>query len=251
MPMDFAYETNEVLGPRVVIQKFVVKSQPQRPRSACDGGDCRNAVASVPRTLEGRVTCRGPHAPPRGLQQKPAFIEKNQASLPFEALFLVAATIRDASLQCPPRCVRGLAARASADSSPADAAAAVRIPGDNPRRTVAGSCPALVGPSIHRAHIPNTACHESRQRSTLSAAGSKAWEFCPDEASIGVCFHASTRFSIGMRMKRWSPLSQPLLSTTYPSRRAWPQSFDGLRASRGFLVVSCTNCTKSTLFPIN
>lgn len=251
VPMDFADELNEILGPRIVIQEFVVQSQPQRPGSACDGGDRRNAVTSIPGTLDGRLARRGPHSPPQGLQQKPTFIEKNQASLTFEALFLVAAKIRDASVQCPPRCVRGLAARASGDSSPVDAAVAARIPDDNPRRTVAGSCPAPVVRSIHRAHTPNTACRASKQRPTPSVAGLKAWEVCPDAAWIVVCFHASTRFSSGMPMKRWSRLPQPLPSTICPSRRAWPRSFDGLRASRGFLLVSCTNCTEPTLFPIN
>jgi hypothetical protein len=51
--------------------------------------------------------------------------------------------------------------------------------------------------------------------------------------------------------KRWSQLTQPLPSTTYPSRRAWPRFFDGLRASRGFLLVSCCNCTELTSFSIN
>src|SRR5271169_2800883 len=164
MPMDFAHEPNEILGPRIVIQEFVVESQPQRPRGACDGGDRRNAFTSIPRTLDRRVACRRPHSPPQWLQQKPTFIEKNQASLMFEALFLVAAKIRDASRRCPPRGVRGLAARASADSSPADAAAAAHILDENPRRTVVGSCPAPGVRSIRPVHTPNTACRASMQR---------------------------------------------------------------------------------------
>lgn len=235
MPMNFPNESNEILGPRIVIQEFVVQSQPQRPRGACDGGDCRNAVASIPRTLDGRVARRGPDSPTQGLQQKPTFIEKNQASLTFEALFLVAAMCRDATGQCPPRCVRGLAARASADSSPTDAAAAAHTPDENPRRTVAGSRPAPGVQSIRPAHTPNTVCRASRQPPILPAAGQRAWEFCPDEASTEACSHASTRFASGVLMKRWSRRPQPLPSTTCPSRRAWPRSFDGLRASRGFL----------------
>lgn len=97
MPMDFAHEANKILGPRVVVQKFVIQSQPQRPRGACDGSNRRNAFPPIPGTLDGRVACRRPHSPPQRLQQKPTFVEKNQASLTFEALFLVAAKIRDAS----------------------------------------------------------------------------------------------------------------------------------------------------------
>lgn len=248
MPMDIADKSNEIRGPRIVIQEFVVQSQPQRPGSTRDGGDRRNAVASVPGTLNGRVASRGPHSPPRRLQQKATFVEKHQASLTFEALFLGAARCRDATGQCPPRCVLGLAVRASADSTPTDAAAAAHTPDENPRRTIAGSCPAPAVPSIRRAHTPNNACRASTQRPVPSVAGRKASASCPDEASIEVRFPASQRLSSGIPMKRWSQLSQPLPSMTCPSRRAWPRSFDGLRASRDFLLVSYFNCTEPTTF---
>lgn len=251
MPMDIADKANEIRGPRIVIQEFVVQSQPQRPRRACDGGDRRNAVASVPRALDRRVACRCPHSPPRRLQQESTFIEKNQASLTFEALFLVAARCRDATGQYPPRCVRALAARASAGSSPAGAATAAHTPDENPRRTFPGSCPAPAVRSSRRAHNPNTGCRASRQRPVLSVAELKAWASCPDEASLVACSHASTQIAIGMPMKHWNRLPQPLPSTTCPSRKAWPRSFDGLRASRGFLLVSCSNCTEPTIFSIN
>lgn len=162
MPVDIADKLNEICGPRIVIQKFVVQSQSQRPWRACDGGERRNPVTSIPGTLNGRVACRCPHSPPRWLQQKPAFIDKNQTSLTFEALFLVAAKCRDASGQYPPSCVLGLAARASADSSPTDAAAAAHTPDDTPRRTIAGSCLAPTVRSNRRVHIPSNACRVSR-----------------------------------------------------------------------------------------
>jgi len=251
MPMDIADKADEIRGPRIVIQEFVVQSQPQRPGCARDGGDRRNAVTSIPGTLNGRVASGCPHSSPGWLQQKAAFIEKNQASLTFEALFLVAAKCRAAIGQCSLRCVLGLAARASADSNPTDAAVAAHIPDDNPRQTVAGSCPAPAVRSSHRAHSPNNVCRVSRQRPVLSVAGLKAWASCLDEASIEACSHASMHFASGMPMTHWSRLPQPLPSMACPSRRAWPRSFDGLRASRGFLWVSCSNCTETTTFPIN
>lgn len=251
MPVYIADKLNEICGPRIVIQKFVVQSQSQRPGRACDGGERRDPVTSIPGTLNGRVPCRCPHSPPRRLQQKPTFIDKNQASLTFEALFLVAAKCRDASGQYPPRCVLGLATRASADSSPTDAAAAAHTPDDNPRRTIAGSCLAPTVRSNRRAHNPNNACRATRRRQVLSAAELKAWASCLDEASLEVCSHASTHCAIGMPMRRWSQRPQPLPSTTCPSRRAWPRSFDGLRAFPGFLLVSCPDCTEATIFSIN
>jgi hypothetical protein len=251
VPMDFAHEPNEILGPRVVIQEFVIQPQPQRPRGAGDGSDCRNAIMSIPDTLEGRVARRRPYTPPQRLQQKPTFIEKNQASLTFEALFLVAATRRDTSGRCPLRFVRGRASPASGDSSPADAATAAHIPDETPRRTVAGSCPVPRVRSIHPVHTPNTVCRAPRQRPIRSVGGRTAWEPCPDEAWAVACLHVSKPSSTGVPRTRWSPPPQPLPSTTCPSRKAWPRFFDGLRASRGFLLVSCPNCTERATFSIN
>jgi hypothetical protein len=238
VPMDFAHEPNEILGPRVVIQEFVIQPQPQRPRGAGDGSDRRNAITSIPGALKGRVARRRPHTPPQRPQQVPAFIEKNQASLMLEALFLVAATRCDANERCSPRFVRGRAAPASADSSPSDAVAAAHIPDETPRRTIARSCPAPKVRSIHPVHTPNTVCPAPRQRPIRSVGGWTTWELCPDEAWTVACFPASTPSSTDAPRRRCSRLSQPLPSTTYPSRKAGPRFFDGLRASRGFLLVS-------------
>jgi len=251
MCVDFSHEPNEIRRPRIVIQEFVVQPQTQRPRGAGDGGNRRDSIASIPRTLQGRVAPWRPHTPPQRLQQKPTFVEKNQASLTFEALFLVAAKIRDANGQCPPRFVRGLAAPASADSSPIDAANAAHTRDETPRRTVAGSCRAPKVRSIHPAHIPNTECREPEQRPIRSVGGRTVWTLCLDEAWTGACFRVSMPAASGGPMKRWSQRPQPLPSTTFPARRAWLQPFDGLRASRGFLLVSCPYCTEAPAFSIN
>lgn len=251
MLMDFAHEPNEIRSPRVVIQQFVVHPQPQRPRSAGDGGDRSDAIASIPDTLKGRLAGRCPYPSPQRLQKKPTFVEKNQASLPLEALFLVAAKFRDASRRWPPRFVRGRAAPASVDSSRADAATAAHIPDETPRRIVAVSCPAPTVRSSHPAHIPNTAYREPVPPPIRFVDAPTIWAFFPNETWTVACCRASTLSSNDVPMTRWNPQSQPLPSTTYPSRRAWPRLSDGLRAFRGFLLVSCPNCTESGLFSIN
>jgi hypothetical protein len=223
MLMDLAHEPNEIRSPRVVIQQFIVHSQPQRPGSASDGGDRRDAIASIPSSLQGRMADRCPHPPPQRLQKIPAFVEKNQASLPVEALFLVAAKFRDATGQCPLRFVRGLAAPASGDSSRIDAATAAHILDGTPHRTVAGSCPAPAVRSSRLAHIPNTAYHESAPPPIRFADARTIWAFFPNEASTAACCRASTLPSNDVPMTHWSPRSQPLPSTTYPSRTAWPR----------------------------
>lgn len=251
MLMNFAHEPNEIRRPRVVIQQFVVHSQPQRPRGAGDGCDRRDAIATVPSTLKGRVASRRPYPPPQRLQQIATFVEKNQASLPLEALFLVAAKFRDASRRCPPRFVRGRAAPASEGSSRADAATLAHIPDETPRRTIAGSCHAPTVRSSHPAHIPMTACRMPVPPPIRFADASTIWAFFRNEAWTEACRRASTLSSNGVPMTRWSPRSQPLPSTTYPSRKALPRLFDGLRAFRGSLLASCPHCIESEGFSIN
>lgn len=223
MLMDFAHEPNEIRSPRVVIQQFVVHPQPQRPRSAGDGGDRSDAIASIPGTLKGRLAGRCPYPPPQRLEKKPAFVEKNQASLSLEALFLAAAKFRDARRRWPPRFVRGRAAPASVDSSRADAASAAHTPGETPRRIVAVSCPAPAVRSSRPAHNPSTACREPVPTTIRFVAAPTIWVFFPNEAWTEACCRASTLFSNDAPMTHWTPRSQPLPSTTFPSRRAWPR----------------------------
>ena len=238
MLMDLAHEPNEVRGSCVVIEQFVVHSQSQRPGSASDGGDRRDAIASIPSSLHGRVADRCPYSPPQRLQQISAFIEKNQASLPLAALFLVAAKFRDANRRCPFRFVRGLAAPASVDSSRVDAAAAAHTPGGSPHQTVAGSCRAPAVRSSHPAHIPSTAYLDLEPLPIRFADPPTIWAFFPNGAWTSACYRASRLSSIDGPKTRWSPRSQPLPSTTCPSRKAGPRLFDGLRAFQGFLRVS-------------
>lgn len=229
----------------------IVQPQSQRPGGSGDGGDCRDSIPPIPRALQRRVAARRPHAPSQRLQQKPTFVDKNQASLTLEALFLVAANIRDASGQFPLRPARGRGARASADSNPTDAANAAHTPDETPRRTIAGSCPALKVRSNPPVRIPSTECLASTPRSIQSVGARTAWALCPDEAWTAACCRVSTRSSNDVPTKHWSQRSQPLPSTPFPSRKAWLRLFDGLRAYRGFLSVSCPNCTEATPFSIN
>jgi hypothetical protein len=243
--VNFSYEANKIRRPRVVIQEFVVQPQPQRPGSFCHGGECRNAIASIPRSLQWRVTAWRPDTPSQWLQQIPAFIEKNQASLPFEALFLVAAKFRDASGRSPLHFARGRVAPAFVGSNPADAVVAVRTGDETRRRTVAKSHLAREVRSSPLEHIPNTVCRGLRLPPVLYVDRQTAWMVGPDAAWLATGSHASTPSAIGMPRKHWNRRLQPHLSATCPARTAWLQSYDGFRASQGFRLVSCCNCTQA------
>ena len=245
MPVDFAHEPNEILGPRVVIQEFVVQSQPQRPRGTCDGGDRRNAFTSIPRTLDGRVACRRPHSPPQWLQQKPTFIEENQASLTFEALFLAAASSRGSSGRWRLHSARALVGLASADSIRADEANGARRWDGTARRKVAGSCPAPVAQSTPMARTPNAVCPASVRQRVRSAGELRASVSVPDEVLHAACHRAATHSSTDVPKTHWRLPQRRLPSTSFPARTVGLRFADGSRAPRDFLMVSCIHCSDS------
>jgi hypothetical protein len=204
MIVNFSHEPDEILRPRVVIQKFIVQSQPGGPRRSRNRSHRRDPIVAVPGALERCAAQRGPHTPPQRLQQIPTFIEKYQASLSLEALFLVAAKFRDASERCPPRSVLGHAVPASADSSQVGAATAARSPDENSHRIIAGSCPAPGGRSSHRARIPNNVCPETTPPPIRSAGARRASVFYQDVAGTAACCRASMPFSSDAPKKHWN-----------------------------------------------
>lgn len=249
--VDLTHEANEIRRAGVVIQQFVIQAQPQSPRGLRHGGDCRDSIPSIPRALQWRATSRRPDAPLQRLQQIPAFVEENQASLPFEALFLVAAKFRDASGRSPLRFVRGLAAPAFVDSSPTHAATAARNWDETPRRTVARSRRVQEARSNRPARNPNNECRAPMLRPIPYIGGRTTWALAPDVAGLATGCRVSMPSSIGTPRKRWNRRLQPHPSTTCPARTAWLQSYDGLRASQGFRLVSCRHYTKAARVSIN
>jgi len=250
MPMDFAHESNEILGPGVVVEQFVVQPQPQRPRGAGDGGERRKAIASIPHPLQGRLARRGPHPPPQRLQQKPTFIEKNQASLTFEALFLAAASRRGANGQSPSRRVLELAALASAHSSPFDAAACRRNRDGIPRQISAESNRELAGRSNPTARNPSAAYRASKRPATAVAAAAAISVRDQDEAWAAAFSRrrAARLASSGLPTTDWTPPTQPLPPAISPARKAGLQYIGELPALREFLKVSYSIIRRSPVW---
>lgn len=239
--MNLAHELNEIGRSRVMVQQFIVQAQSRGPRRSRHGGNRRDPIAPIPRALDRRAAFWRPHASSQRLEQVAAFVEKNQASLPFEALFLVAARFRDAIERSGPRFVHERGVPASADSNLDGAAIAARTRDGNRRGTGAGSCLAPRGRSNRLARIPNDACPATMPPSVLPAAAWRVLAIVPDAAWTATCCHASRPSSNVVPKRRWNQLPRPLPSTTCPARKAWPRSFDELRAFLGFLVVSCRN----------
>lgn len=238
--MDLAQEPNEVRSPCVVVKQFVIQAEPTGPRRASNGRQSSDPIVTIPDSLDRRVSRRSPHSPPQRLEQIATFIEKNQASLPFEALFLAAASSRGSSGQWRLRSARALVVLASGDSNRADAAIGAHRQGGTARQKVAGSCRAQAARSTPTARIPNAASPASGRRPIRIAAEPKASVFGPDEVLRAACYRVATPPSTDVLKTHWRLPQQLLLSTSFPAQTAGLRFSDGFRALRDFLMVSCT-----------
>ena len=245
MSMDFTQEPGHIRRFGIVVKQFVVQAKATGPGSARDRGERGDPVVSVPSMLQRRLANRSPDAPAQWLKQIATFVEKNQASLPFEALFLAAATDRGATERWPVPRARGRAVLASVDSTPACEAISARSPGGTPRQTDVGSCPVPAARSNQRARIPNIEFPVSKRPPIGRVVGPKASASVRHGIWPAEHCHADTQFSNDAPMKHLNPRPQPLSSTTFPAQKAGLRSSDGLPALRGFLWVSCADSNKS------
>ncbi len=135
LPVQMPQEVHDVIGRDIAVEKPKVEAQSQCPRRHRDGTQCAPAVMPVPGVEDRRMATRGPGPTSQRLQHEARFVEKDQASLSREPLFLSAANPRGANGRSPLRRVRAPAVRASANSSPACALAFPRNRRDRLRRT--------------------------------------------------------------------------------------------------------------------
>lgn len=245
MTMHLPQELRHVGRACVVVEQVVVQTEAFRPGSAGQRRQCRDAIVSVPRMLDGRPTHRSPHAPSQRLQQIATFVEKNQASLPFEALFLAAAIRRGATERWPVHCVRAPAAQASADSSRVCEAISARSLGGTPHQRAVGSCPAPAVRSSQMAHTPKIEFPASKRRPMRCVVEPRVSAAVRDGVWHIAHFHVATISSNDAPTKHSNPRTQPLPSTFSPAQKAGLRSCDELPALREFLRVSCPQSNES------
>ena len=243
--MDFSHKSYKVCGSGVVVKEFVVQTQPTGPGRASNCRQRSDPIVTIPDSLNWRVSRRSPHPPPQGLQQIATFIEKNQASLPFEALFLAAASSRGSSGRWRLHSARALVGLASVDSIRADEANGARRWDGTARRKVAGSCPAPVAQSTPMARTPNAVCPASVRQRVRSAGELRASVSVPDEVLHAACHRAATHSSTDVPKTHWRLPQRRLPSTSFPARTVGLRFADGSRAPRDFLMVSCIHCSDS------
>lgn len=246
--MDVTEEPDEIRSVGVVIKKFVIHSESARPWRPRNRGQRRDPIAAVPDPLGWCIAAGGPHSPPQWLQHIAAFIEKNDASFPFEALFLTAANRRGANGRWRTRRARALAVVASVDSSQACKAGEAHSQGGSERQRVARLCRGPAVRSTPMEHTPNAEYQASKRQPIRSIVWLRASVLVRDAALHAACPRAATTFSNDGPTTRYIQSSQPLPSMTFPARTAGLRSCDGLRALAGFLMVSCHNCSRSTPF---
>jgi hypothetical protein len=197
--------------------------------------------------LQRRLANRSPHAASQWLKQIATFVEKNQASFAFEALFLAAAIRRGATERWPVHLVLGHVAPASGDSNQDCAGACPRSPRGIRSQTVGESGLGPVGMSTPKASNPNNRCHVSAQPIVPCAVQAKSLGLGQDADGrvMTYCRRVSTFPSNDTPRRRYTRPQQPLPSTFSLARKAGLQSFDELPAPRDFLVVSCPQFTRT------
>jgi hypothetical protein len=200
----------------------------------------RQPVVPVPGMLDWGVTSRRPGSLPAGSQYKATFIEKNDASLLSQPLFLSATNLGRASDRSPLRCVPAHAARASDTSSREHAAGATHDQHDTERRRNTRSLRTPEGRSTARCRtpppqvpaegFPTTACDPFR-RGTLRARA-RAWVATqPAHLPPGRPSTASPKKTTHRQVLR-------LLEFHFPATTTVPQSAAGLQVRPQFLSVS-------------
>ena len=240
MVMHLLQEPDHVIGACIMVQEVIVQTKPFSPRSTGERRHRRDTVMAIPRILNRRLPTRSPDAASQRLQQEPALIEKHQASLLFEALFLAAATRRGANGQWPARCVRGRAVRASGHSNPACVAASPHNRRDTAHQTDGGLHRARAVRSTRLARSPSKKCPVATQSVVAAAAGDSisAWNRDSVWGGVPPRLSPSKPDSSGWQTICCSRPWQPLPSTISPAQKAGLLSFDELPAPRGSLKVS-------------
>ena len=247
MAMYVPQEPHHIWGAGVMVEQRVVQPESFRPRRAGKGRQRRDSVVSVPGMLQRRLANRSPHSPPQWLKQIATFVEKNQASLTFEALFLAAAIRRGATERWPVRFVLGRVAPASVDSSQVCAKACPRSPRGIRRQTVGESGLGPADMSTPKASNTNNRCPVSAQPKAPCAAWATFLNVGQDADGrvMTYCRRVSIFPSNGTLRRRYTRSQQPLPSTFSLARKAGLQSFDELPAPRDFLRVSCSQFTRN------
>lgn len=240
MLMDLAKELHYVIGMNVVMGDAVVQAEALRPRSDRQGANHAEPIVALPRISHKRCADGAPSISPQRLQEEPAFVEKNDASLQIGPLFLAGATFPGAISQWLDRFPPLLGIRLDARSSRVDEAAFPHSPHGNPRRTGGKSTVSLAGSSTRRLETPKTA----HQRSTPSAnafAGRRPTSDAVQDAPSPQapvpherrCYPANA-----LPRTHWPRPLQPLPSPISLAPEAGLQYVDELPTLRDFLEVS-------------
>jgi hypothetical protein len=245
--MDLTQKSNKVRRSSVVVQEFIVQAESIGPRCASNCGQRRDSVMTIPHILDRRHPTRSPHSAPQRLQQIATFVEKNDASFAFEALFLSAANLRGSNGRWRSRRARALAVSASADSIRVCGASGARNQDGTAHRTAGRSCLGQAAQSIRTTRSPNAAFLVTKPQSTSSAVGKRASAYAPDGASRATYSRGATPSSNDAPKRRSSQPPQLRPSMSFPARTAELQSSGEFQAIRDFLMVSCRHCSVSSI----
>lgn len=241
--VNLPHEANEVASVSVMVQQFIVQTDPTSPWCACDNRHRRYPFVAMPHVLHRCQPLGGPDSAAQGLQKIATFIEKNNTSIAFEALFLSAANLRGSSERWRAHRARVHAEWVFGESSQSCEAIETCSPDETGYRRAERSCREPAARSIPTKHSPNAQFLATRPKRASFADLPRAWACVPDGALPAACSHVAMPSSSETRKRHSNQLPQLLLLRSCPARTVGLRSSDEPRALRDFQMVSYTHCS--------
>jgi hypothetical protein len=206
---------------------------------------------TMPHALHRREPYGSPAPASQGLQKIATFIDKNDASIAFKALFLSATNLRGSIERWPAHRAGVRAGWAFAESNRDCGAIEPCSLDGTGRQRAERSCREPAARSIPTRRSPNIVYPATKLKQALSAGKVRAW-VCVPGGALRTTYSRVAMPSSSETPKRHSlQPPQQLQSRTFPARRAGLRSSDELRAIRDFQMVSYPHCSGRRLVSIN
>src|SRR5262245_22766311 len=243
LAMQGAEEGNHVRPANVVGANLEEQSLPLALCAERDRRDDRESIMPIPCVLDRRLAARCPGAAADRLQHEAAFVQEDNDCFTTRALFLSAATPRDANARSQLRPARVPAAPASDNSNPSSVAVATRARCDRSPRSGAESPALRADTSRGPWQSPPEPGHARESRPTFAVDGGSTAAWRPDAAwpseRCDPCGAGPAAIDSPPNVTR--PVAGQLRSAPFsPSATSELLSSAVLPMRLPFLLVSCT-----------
>jgi len=235
------HEWLRFVGRDIMVEQFEVQPQSPTLRREANRRDNRQSITSVPAIVDRRLASDTPGTADRRLEHKAAFIDENNGFTAFLGFFLYAANRSCARRQWPVRCAPSLGVRVSGNSSPSDAAHAIRRTDRTLRRNACESPRPPAAVSIRRWHNRAFAAPATTAHSACRIADPSVWAWDRDGAWLSTPGARGDRKASST--SRWSRAKRPTFeppewADVRPAATRWLETV-AVGALVVFRVFSC------------